>query len=195
LGIKVRPYLRKVSASARREAGFGMVELLCAMTILAVGILAVFALFHAGIVNISRASTITTAGALADTEMERFRAVKYSTLGLAQIDVDAIASGDPYKNDSAWRPISSPVNELNSTVVVTKCPATPCTDALPSRTATGADGKSYRVDTYMTWHAVENASGTPGRNVKLITIVIRDAQSPTKVWARATSSFDESTGL
>jgi Tfp pilus assembly protein PilV len=195
LGVKVRAYLRTVSASARREAGFGMVELLCAMGILSVGILAVFALFEAGIVNIKRASTITTAAALADTEMERFRALKYSTLGLAQTDVDAIASGDPYKSDTAWKPISSPANELNSTVVVAKCPASPCTDALPTRTATGADGKSYRVDTYMTWHAVENADGTPGRNVKLVTIVIRDAVIASKVWARATSAFDESTGL
>ena len=195
IGMSVRSYLRKVSASARREGGFGMIELLCAMTILAVGVLAVFALFETAIVNITRASTITTAAALADTEMERFRAVKYSTLGLAQIDVDAIGGDEAYKNDPAWKPISSPVNQLNSTVVVAKCPASPCTDALPTRTATGADGKSYRVDTYMTWHAVQNASGTPGRNVKLVTIVIRDAESASKVWARAASSFDESTGL
>ena len=191
----MRVYLRKFTAAARHEAGFGMVELLCAMGILSVGILAVFALFQAGVVNVKRASTITTAAALADTEMERFRALKYSTLGLAQVDVDPIPTSDPYKNDPAWRAISSPLNQLNSTVVVAKCPATPCTDALPTRTATGADGKSYRVDTYMTWHAVQNASGTPGRNVKLITIVVRDTQTPTRVWARATSSFDESTGL
>jgi Tfp pilus assembly protein PilV len=193
--MEVRARLRTVSASARREAGFGMVELLCAMGILAIGILAVFGLFEAGVVTLKRASTITTAAALADTEMERFRAVRYSTLGLAQADVDAIASSDPYKNDSAWKPISSPVNALNSTVVVAKCPANPCTDALPSRTATGADRKTYRVDTYMTWHSVQNASGTPGRKVKLVTIVVRDAGDASKVWARSTSAFDESTGL
>ena len=191
----MRVYLRKISASAGREAGFGLVELVSAMAILSVGLLAIFALFEAGVVTLKRASTITTAAVLADTEMERFRAVKYSTLGLAQSDVDAIATSDRYKNDPAWRPISSPVNQLNSTVVVSKCPANPCTDALPIRTVVGADGKSYRVDTYMTWHAIENASGTDGRNVKLVTIVVRDAAIPSKVWARATSSFDESTGL
>ena len=191
----MRVYLRKISASAGREAGFGLVELVSAMAILSVGLLAIFALFEAGVVTLKRASTITTAAALADTEMERFRAVKYSTLGLAQSDVDAIPSGDRYKADPAWRPVSSPANQLNSTVVVAKCPANPCTNALPIRTVVGADSKSYRVDTYMTWHAVENASGTDGRNVKLITIVVRDATTPSKVWARATSSFDESTGL
>jgi prepilin-type N-terminal cleavage/methylation domain-containing protein len=193
--MKVRARLRTVSASARREAGFGMVELLCAMAILAVGILAVFGLFEAGVVAIKRASTITTAAALADTEMERFRAGTYSTLGLAQEDVDAVPGTDPYKSDPAWKPISSPVNALNSTVVVAKCPASPCTDMLPTRTATGADHKTYRVDTYMTWHAVENSSGTKGRQVKLVTIVVRDAHDPSKVWARSTSAFDESTGV
>ena len=191
----MRAHVRRVFASSRREAGFGLVELVCAMAILSVGILALFALFQAGIVTIQRASTTTTAAALADTEMERFRAVKYSTLGLAQTDVDAIPSGDPYKNDPAWKPVSSPANQLNSTVVVAKCPANPCTNALPTRTATGADGKTYRVDTYMTWHAVENSSGTPGRKVKLVTIVVRDANVATKAWARSTSAFDESTGL
>ena len=193
--MEVRARLRTVLVPARREAGFGMVELVAALAILAVGILAVFGLFEVGVVTLKRASTITTAAALADTEMERFRAVKYSTLGLAQVDVDAIPSGDAYKNDPAWKPISSPANALNSTVVVAKCPASPCTEAVPTRTATGADGKTYRVDTYMTWHSVENASGTKGRHVKLVTIVVRDAQNPSKVWARSTSAFDESTGL
>jgi type II secretory pathway pseudopilin PulG len=191
----VRPFLRKISASARREAGFGMVELICAMAILSFGILAVFGLFEAGIVTLKRASTMTTAAALADTEMERFRAVKYETLGLAQSDVDAIASGDRYKTDPAWKPISSPANQVDSTVVVAKCPATPCTDTLPTRTLTGADGRTYRVDTYMTWHAIESANGSDGRNVKLITIVVRDSVKPSQVWARAASSFDELTGL
>jgi Tfp pilus assembly protein PilE len=191
----VRASLRKILASTRREAGFGLVELVSAMAILSIGLLAIFALFEAGVMTLKRAGTITTAAALADTEMERFRAVKYATLGLPQSDVDAIATSDPYKNDPAWKPISNPANQLNSTVVVAKCPANPCTDALPIRTVVGADRKSYRVDTYMTWHAVASASGTDGRNVKLVTIVVRDAATPSKVWARATSSFDESTGL
>jgi Tfp pilus assembly protein PilV len=157
----VRAYLRNITASARREAGFGMVELLCAMGVLAVGILAVFALFEAGVVNIKRASTITTAAALADTEMEKFRAVKYNVKGLADADANLLVDGadSTYQGDAAYRAVSSPANQLNSAVVLGS------TTYSPTRTATGADGKSYRVDTYMTWHAVQNASGRPGRNV------------------------------
>jgi hypothetical protein len=70
-----------------------------------IGVLAVFALFQSGIVQLRRASTITTAGALADAEMERFRAVKYETLGLDATEVAALVaaeSPDVYSADEAY---------------------------------------------------------------------------------------------
>ena len=69
------------------EAGFGMIELLIAMSIMSIGILAVFALFQTGMVTIRRASTISTAAALADSEIEKFRALKYTVVGLDDSEV------------------------------------------------------------------------------------------------------------
>jgi hypothetical protein len=60
---------------------------------------------------------------------------------------------------------------------------------VPVQTLTGADGESYRVDTYITWQVVGS-----GRGVKLVTIVVRDGDDVNKTWARTASSFDESTG-
>ena len=168
-----------------------MVELLCAMTVMSVGILAIYAMFQSSSVQIKRASTISTAAALADSQMENFRAVRYETIGL--VDADVAAADATYTGDTAYRPISSPVNGTNSTVVVAACPATPCTDSEPTRQVTGADGKAYRVDTYITWQAVQNTSGTAGRNVKLVTLVVRDPANG-RVYARVASSFDLSTG-
>ena len=71
----------------------------------------------------------------------------------------------------------------------------PCTDLDPSKTSTGADGKSYRVDTYVTWSQVANGSGVAGRAVKRLTVVVRESTAPYREWARSTSIFDESTGL
>ncbi len=168
-----------------------MVELVCAMGIMSVGILALYAMFESGTVQIKRASTVSTAAALADSEMENYRAVKYETIGLAETAVNGADS--TYKGDSAYRAVSSPLNQVNSAVVVAACPATPCTTSVPTKTMTGADGKSYRVDTYITWQAVQSSTGTAGRNVKLVTLVVRDAAKP-RVYARVASSFDESTG-
>ena len=69
-----------------------MIELLIAMSIMSIGILAVFALFQTGMVTIRRASTVSTAAALADSEMETFRAVRYTVIGLDDSEVAAAGS-------------------------------------------------------------------------------------------------------
>jgi hypothetical protein len=239
-----------------------MVELLAAITILVVGLLAVYAMFQAGLLQIRRASTITTAAALADTEMEKYRAIKYESLGLD--DTNVIAADSTYTGDSAYRGDSSPATTLASAITdtqtavtvasatgfsttvpylvkvenelmlvnagagsttwtvkraqlgttatthssgvavtqkqrahVIRCGTQPCTDMLPTKTVTGADGKDYRVDTYVTWRVVTNSTSPAqsGRLLKLITVVVRDTASPYRTWARVSSSFDESTGL
>ncbi len=180
----------------RSQAGFGMIELLLAMTVLSVGVLATFAMFQSSTVQIKRASTVATAGALADTEIENYRAVKYETIGLP--DTAVTGADATYKGDSAYRAVSNPVNALDSSVVVAACPATPCTSSVPTKTLTGADGKSYRVDTYITWQkpaSADNGGGVSyqGRPVKLVTVVVRDSARP-HTYARAASTFDESTG-
>jgi prepilin-type N-terminal cleavage/methylation domain-containing protein len=167
----------------RCEAGFGLVELLIAMTVLAIGILAIFAMFESGVRSIARASSVTTAAALADREMENFRAIRYDAIGLPDAQVTAaVTTYPPYGDDSAFLVASSRVD-------VDACGTAPCTTAVPVQTVPGADGRSYRVDTYVTWQTVG-----AGRGVKLVTIVVRDATNPSKVWARTASAFDESTG-
>ncbi len=183
--------MRKSITRTREQGGFGMIELLIAMSVLAIGVLAVFSMFASGMVAIKRASTVTTAAALADTEMERFRAAKYSGIGLADADGNLVVDGadSTYTSDSAYRAVSNPPNALNSAVVLA------ATSYVPTRNVAGADGKSYRVDTFITWQEVKSASGTAGRKVKLVTIVVRDTGSSARVWARVASSFDESTGI
>jgi Tfp pilus assembly protein PilV len=251
---------------SRAEQGFGMIELVAAMTIMLIGVLAVFALFQAGIVHLRRASTVTTAGALADAEMERFRAARYETLGLDANEVAAIVTAedpDVYAADEAYAPDSATTTvtggltstgttltvagwsgfpaspefrvTIDSEVLIVSAGAgtttwtverggdgtspaahaagatvtltervsvgacslggSPCTNLDPSKTSTGADGKSYRVDTFITWSQVANEGGVAGRGVKRLTVVVREPAAPYKEWARVTSIFDESTGL
>jgi prepilin-type N-terminal cleavage/methylation domain-containing protein len=164
----------------RDERGFGLVELLAALVVLAVGILAVFAMFESGIRQIGKASTVTTAGALADKEMESYRAIKYASIGLPDT---LLPTTPPYTTDTAYSASSlARVNLLT-------CGIAPCTNKIPVQTVTGADGKSYRLDTYVTWQTVG-----AGRQVKLVTVVVRDGADTSKVWARAASAFDRSTG-
>jgi Tfp pilus assembly protein PilV len=241
-----------------------MIELLAAMTIMLVGILAVFSVFQAGMVQIRRASKGTTAAAIADSEIERFRAIRFDSIGLAN---SAVTAADAtYKGDSAFIADSGPTTTLSAaltasqlTVPVTSaagfpttspyivqidselilvsggtgttawtvrdvvergylgttaaahsagatvlqirrvnlaaCGTAPCTNSVPTKTVTGADGNAYRLDTYITWRQTAQAGTTTGRLLKYVTVVVRDNASPYKVWARLGSSFDESTGV
>jgi Tfp pilus assembly protein PilV len=259
-----------LDARARGEHGFGMIELLASMTVMLVGIFAVFAVFQSGIVQIRRASMMTTAAAIGDAEMEKFRAIRNDSIGLASADV--AAADATYKADAAYKADTAPATTLATAmtasqltisvasasgfpsaapyivmidselilvsgggatttwtmrenisgqesegrgylgttatahsagaavvqvqrVTVTKCGTPPCTDAVPTKTTTGADGRPYRVDTYVTWMQIGNSAATTGRLVKLVTLVVRENAAPYRRWARITSSFDESTGV
>lgn len=174
--------MRRSYARVRSEEGFGMVELLIAMSVMAVGILALFAMFQSAILQIRRASTTSTAAALADTEMENYRAIKYAVIGLDEAQV--LAADSTYTGDSAYE--ANPSDRVH----VSACGTAPCTNSVPTQTLTGADSSAYRVDTYIVAQQVVN-----GRPVILVTIVVRDSADPNVVWARVASSFDESTGL
>ena len=55
--------------------------------------------------------------------------------------------------------------------------------------ATGADGKTYRIDTF-----IVSTTPTGGRPVKRVTVVIRDPNNLSISFARQVSTFDQSTG-
>ena len=165
----------------RNEKGFGLLELLMAMTMLNIGILALVAAFNSGAIALQRASRTSTAAALADQQMELYRAILYSTIGLDSTSVNA--TDTTYRSDSVLG--GSLSNDL--TVTCTESPLP--NQCLPTRTIAGADHRTYRVDTYVT-----QTTPTNGRAEKLVTIVVRDGTSPYRTLAREQSTFDYSTG-
>ena len=163
----------------REETGFGLVELLAAMMVLAVGILAVVAAFTSGTVALRRASALSTATAIADAQMERYRAIRYAAIGFEAAEL-ASANADPVYTQDA--PAGGQV--------VVPCASPPPPSCDPSRTAPGADGRSYRVNTYI----VERSETSDGRPVKVVTVVVRDEADLAKALVRQQSTFDRSFG-
>jgi Tfp pilus assembly protein PilV len=165
------------------QGGFGLIELLIAMVILNVGLLAIVASFQAGIVTLSRASRVTTAAVLGDQQMELYRAINYDSIRLASA---TIPGSPPYTTDSAYSTSQITTPECAGPSYPFECNA--------SRTATGADGKSYRIDTYIVLMTPGQGQPNEGRPVKQVTIVVRDAATLNQVYARQASSFDQATG-
>ena len=167
----------------RSERGFGLIELLMAMVMLNVGILAIVAAFNSGIVTLNRASRASTGAALADQQMELYRALPYTSIAL---DSSTIPGSAPYTTDSAY----------NATQVTATCSGSP-PECNASRLVTGADRKKYRVDTYIVLSTASTTPPTPtnGRPLKIVTVVVRDANHLTaRPFARVASTFDQSTG-
>jgi uncharacterized protein (TIGR02598 family) len=116
-------------ARVRKSAGFGMIELVCAMSVMSVGIMAVFAMFHSGLVQIRHASNVSTAAALAESEIEKYRAVQFDNIGLVDSAVssaDATYKADvAYKADSVTTTLNGSITASQTTLTVTSASGFP----------------------------------------------------------------------
>jgi type II secretory pathway component PulJ len=169
-----------------REDGFGLVELVIALAILNVLILALFATFDAGSLALRRANEVSTAETVADKQMERYRAHLYNSISLNATLVSAAAGDTVHTGDAAWGGVGAQHGSASCTVTLAEC--------MPVQTGvTGADSRQYRVDTYVRLLPTGSADAPTGaREVKRVTVVVRRADS--KVLARLSSTFDQATG-
>jgi len=168
-----------------------MLELLMAMVMLNVGILAVVASFSSGNAALYRASRISTAGALANKQMEAYRGLKYDNIVFVTSEWTSAIANSTYTGDTVYQTnMSNPVAPHALVTTVSTCPANvPASACDPSYTTTGADHRSYRVDTYLYYD-----TPTSGEQLRAVTVVIRNPDDLTRVFARVSSTFDSSTG-
>jgi type II secretory pathway pseudopilin PulG len=179
-----------VATRARDESGFGLLELLMAMVLLNVCILAIVAAFSSGNAALARASRVSTASALADKQIESYRGLIYDNITFITTEWNAALADSTYKADTAYTSnMLNPVAPKALVGTVTVCPTSvPPNSCDPSYTTTGPDHRSYRVDTYMYY---DQPGG--GAQLKSITVVVRPATNTSRVYARVSSTFDSST--
>lgn len=172
------------------ERGFGLLELIIAMTILNVGLLALVATFNAGASAIKRAGRVATASVVADRQMEIYRGIMFSEIAL-------VSSAVTTANGDAQYAAGAPTGIQAGTVVTEVTDPGACVDVTkpeckPLQTITGPDGRTYRVDTYI---VRTNLGQSLMRQVKLVRVVVRDGANLGRVLVRQSSTFDESLGL
>ena len=126
----------EVSTRLRSQQGFALIEMLVAIVVINVGLLAILLALNSGMVTLRRSAETSTASAIADQQLERFRARAFPAIYL---DTTSLAATDStYQSDAAYS--ASQVSQACSPLVAA------CT---PSQTVTGPDGRTYRVDTYI----------------------------------------------
>jgi Tfp pilus assembly protein PilV len=180
-----------VHLRARDESGFGLMELLMAMVMLNVGILAILAAFSSGNTALARASRISTAGTLAEKQMEMYRGLKYDNILFKTSDWSAAIADSSYTADSVYQQnMASPTAPKALVATVATCPANvPANACDPSYTVTGADHRPYRVDTYLYFD-----TPTGGNQIRVVTVVVRNADDLPRSFARISSTFDRLVG-
>ena len=164
-----------------------LVELLIAMFVLTVGILALVAAYSSGYVALNRATRVSSATLVANAQMERFRALQYSAIQLNTSCGTNCAEDATFTGDTAY----------NATAQVTGCASTTESTCLPTQTKTGPDGKSYRLDTYVEYSCVSGTlntspsltcgAGNPWP-VKRVTLVVRNSSLTSPVREQSTFS-------
>jgi type II secretory pathway pseudopilin PulG len=189
-------------ARLKNESGFGLIELLIAMTILQIALLATVSVFSSGAVAMGRASRIGVASGLADRAMEQYRAFIYGSIGLntggttnATYLGDAACPGHggspPCGNVSVSGCTASPQSPSG---IGTNAP-NPCSMV---QSVVAPDGHSYTLETYITAYTAPTPTGGGApRAGKLVTVVVLDPVTKygsSRVLARESSSFDCSTG-
>jgi len=179
-----------VHTRAHEESGFGLLELLMAMVMLNVGVLAIVAAFSSGNAALARASRVSTAAALANKQMEIYRGQDYDNILFKTSEWSAALGDSTYTGDSVYaQNMASPAAPKALVGTVTSCPTVvPAQACDPSFTTTGPDHRGYRVDTYLYFD-------TPsyGNQLKTITVVVRGTEN-SRIYARVTSTFDPSIG-
>jgi Tfp pilus assembly protein PilV len=172
------------------DKGFGLIELLMAMVMLNIGILAIVAAFNSGALALARASKTSTASALADQQMELFRGLKYVNIEQTTSGWNSATADSTWTADTVYQTyMKNPVAPKALIPTVSSCPNTNANSCNPEFLTYGPDGRQYRVDTYMYF---DQPSG--GEQIKVVTVVVRDANSLSGSLIRETSTFDVSTG-
>ena len=144
-----------MTSRLRDQQGFALIEMLIAIVVINIGLLTILLALNSGMVTLRRSAETSTAAAVADRQLERYRALAFTAIYL---DTTSLAATDStYQVDSAYS--VSQVSQTCSPLTVA------CT---PSQTITGPDGRPYRVDTYVV--STTPAGGTP---VKQITVLVR----------------------
>src|SRR5262249_38898989 len=137
---------------AHGEGGFGLLELLIAMIVMTVGIMAIVAGFSSGMLALRPANRTSTAGVVPHQQMETDRALPYPRTALKAPQVSAAAS--PYTSASAYSAnlLTDTVLSGNTTAYDGSYCGTSATCQPVQASVTGPDGRAYRVDSFIVWY-------------------------------------------
>jgi type II secretory pathway pseudopilin PulG len=154
-----------VRTRAHNEEGFFLIELIAAMLVLSIGLLALIGAYSFGYFSIGSAGRTSAAGLLANNQLELYSSLPYSAIGL-----DAATLSSVKATDATYSTDESALSGSGTDVTLSSgCASVQCS---PIQTLTGPDHKTYKLETFIRLLANPNIST---RSEKVVTVVVRNA--------------------
>ena len=150
----------------RDEEGFGIVELLMAIVVVSVALLALMGSYDAIFASLHSSARTSTASVLANRQLELYGTLSYSKIGLDATTLQATKTSDTvYAADEA-----ALAGATGTDVTITGCGSS--AQCLPVQTITGNDHHVYRLETF-----IRDIPSFTGRTERTVTVIVRDESS------------------
>jgi len=192
-----------IRALARRQEGFGLIELLVSMVILSIAVAALLTVFTASDLSLRRAGERGTATVLAERQLELYRKLAWEEIRIdvSQLSVAADVPAPYLTQTDQWFPSNPDTQQVADGIGGTGSDATdsclspvsfpdPCD---PVQNVIGPDNHRYRIDTYIQFDKTESTPSTPITTIKRVWVVVyRYPVNGDGSWsrlARASSSY------
>jgi Tfp pilus assembly protein PilV len=141
-----------------------MVELLVATVVLVIAVLALLAAYDQAFFSLRSAAQTSSAGLLAENQLELYASLPYSSLGLDATTLSSVQASDPtYSSDESALP------GTGTDVTISGCGSSP--QCSPVQTLTGSDHHSYKLETFIRLLANPSYSSW---SETVITVIVRD---------------------
>jgi prepilin-type N-terminal cleavage/methylation domain-containing protein len=172
------------------EEGFGLIELMIAVTVLSVALLALAAGYDQAFLALHRSSTETVATVLADRQLELYRALPYDSVGLDATTTASLTTATDPGYDARYA--TDAVLATDADVTAASCTGSPLlARCRPVQPQTGSDGRSYRIETYVVDTTDPNNNTGIRWTERVLTVVVQDASSSSyPELTRMTTAFD-----
>jgi Tfp pilus assembly protein PilE len=168
------------------ESGFSIVELVVAIMVITIALLAIAAAFETGVISIRAAAGRTVAAKLANAQVERYAALGFTSIGLDATTYTSTKTSGNQSYSSAYVSDEAALNAVASGTAVTISGCGSAAQCLPVQTVTGTDQKSYKLETFIR-DVVSFGTWTE----RFVTVIVRNPNvSGTPEIYRLTSGFD-----
>lgn len=157
----------------RNDDGFLLVELIAAMVIITVALLALLGAYDESWLSLRAGAKNSSAALIGNNQLELYASLPYANIGWYSSSTLTTA-------EAAWPDYSTDEATLNAVASGTDYIGGSCTSTSslpqcqPVQTVTGGDGHTYKLETFIRLIANPHAPSGTTWNEKVVTVVVRD---------------------